>query len=69
MNSQNFPEAKLAWVIWQALEKLNSLLWDRYQKDFLSLATENEKLDHPSTDSDTEPIDESFPQDTTSSGT
>ena len=67
MNPQKPYEAKLAWAIWQALEKLNSLLWDRYQKDFLSLATENEEQHCHSTDSDTQPIDGSFPEDTTSS--
>ncbi len=45
MPSQTLPEAKLAWVIWQALEKLNDLLWDRYEKDFLSFATEEENQD------------------------
>jgi hypothetical protein len=42
MPSQPFPEAKLAWMIWQTLETLNSLLWDRYEKDFLSFAMEEE---------------------------
>jgi len=35
-------EAKLAWLIWQALEKLNGLLWDHYEKDFLSLVMQEE---------------------------
>ena len=35
-------EARLAWLIWQALEKLNARLWDRYQNDFLAFAMEDE---------------------------
>ena len=40
--SEPVPEAKLAWLIWQALEKLNGLLWDHYEKDFLSLVMQEE---------------------------
>jgi len=39
---QPVTEAKLAWLIWQALEKLNGLLWDHYEKDFLAFAMEDE---------------------------
>jgi hypothetical protein len=53
MTPQKTYEAKLAWAIWQALEKLNSLLWDRYQKDFLSLAMEEEDQAWESNTSDT----------------
>jgi hypothetical protein len=45
MPSQTLSEAKLAWMIWQALEKLNGLLWDHYEKDFLSFAMEEENQD------------------------
>jgi hypothetical protein len=69
MNPQKPYEAKLAWAIWQALEKLNSLLWDRYKEDFLSLASESQEQDGHSNDSDTQPIDDSSPEVTTSSGT
>jgi hypothetical protein len=54
MNPQEPYEAKLAWAIWQALEKLNGLLWDRYKEDFLSIATEKEDPHWESTTSDTE---------------
>ena len=67
MKTQNFPEAKLAWMIWQALEKLNSLLWDHYEKDFLSFALQEEGQDRKSTISDMEQIDGSFPEDSISS--
>ena len=66
MKPQDVSEAKLAWMIWQALEKLNSLLWDRYEKDFLSFAIQVEGQDRKSTLSDMEQIDGSFPEDSTS---
>ena len=52
MPSQPFPEPKLAWMIWQALEKLNGLLWDHYEKDFLSFAMEEENQDDGAIPSD-----------------
>ena len=52
MSSQPFPEAKLAWMIWQTLEKLDALLWDRYEKDFLSFAIEEENQDDEPTPQD-----------------
>ena len=67
MNPQKPYETKLAWAIWQALEKLNSLLWDRYQKDFLSLAMEEEDQGWDSTTSNIEPINGSLPGDSISS--
>jgi len=67
MKLQDVSEAKLAWMIWQALEKLNGLLWDQYEKDFLSFALQEEDQDPKSTISDREQIDGSFPEDSTSS--
>ena len=46
MKPQDVSEAKLAWMIWQALEKLNGLLWDHHEKDFLSFAPEKENQDY-----------------------
>ena len=69
MNPQNLPEAKLAWIIWNALQQLSDRLWDRYDKDFVSF-TMDENYEHwLSTLSDTERIDESSLGKTTSSGT
>ncbi len=42
MPTEPVTEAKLAWLIWQALETLNARLWDRYEKEFLSFAMEDE---------------------------
>ena len=66
MKPQDVSEAKLAWMIWQALEKLNSLLWDQYEKDFLSFALQEEDQDCKSTLSDMEQIHGSSLEDSTS---
>jgi hypothetical protein len=63
MKPQDVSEAKLAWMIWHALEKLNDLLWDHYEKDFLSFALEEEDQDKESITFDIEPIDNSFHDD------
>ena len=67
MKPQDVSEAKLAWMIWQALEKLNSLLWNHYEKDFLFFALQEEDQDRKSTLAGMEQIDGSFPEDSTSS--
>ena len=69
MNPQNLPEAKLAWIIWNALQQLSDRLWDRYDKDFVSFTIEENDQEWLSTLSDTERIDESSLGKTTSSGT
>jgi hypothetical protein len=69
MNPQNLPEAKLAWILWNALQHLSDCLWDRYDQDFVSFAMEENDQQWLSTLFDTEPIDGSSSQDTTSSGT
>ncbi len=33
-------EPRLAWALWQGLEKLSDLLWERYEEDFVKLAEE-----------------------------
>ena len=62
MTPKNVSEAKLAWMIWQALEKLNSLLWDHYEKDFLSFALQEDEQEYKTTLSDIKQIDESSPE-------
>jgi hypothetical protein len=68
MHPQNLPEAKLAWIIWNALQQLSDRLWDRYDQDFVSFTMEENDQEWLSTLSDTEPIDQSSPGGTTSSG-
>ncbi len=40
--SEPVTEAKLAWLIWQALQILSTRLWERYEKDFLSFDKQNQ---------------------------
>jgi DNA polymerase IIIc chi subunit len=61
MTPQNASEAKLAWMIWQALERLNSLLWDHYEKDFLSFTLQEEEQASKTTLSDMEPTQGASP--------
>jgi hypothetical protein len=42
MERQNCSEAKRAWVLWQLLQELNALLWDRYEKNFLEILIEED---------------------------
>ncbi len=47
MNSDDGVEIKLAWAISVALEKLSSLLWERYGDEFLELHMEEEEIAGP----------------------
>lgn len=67
MNPQNLQEAKLAWIIWNALQLLSDRLWDRYDQDFVSFVMEENDQKWLLTLFDTEQIDASSPGDTTSS--
>ena len=40
-SSATVLEPRLAWALWQGLEKLSDLLWDCYEEDFLDLAKEH----------------------------
>jgi hypothetical protein len=63
MKSQNVSEAKLAWMIWNALQQLSNRLWDRYDQDFLSFVMEENDQEWLSTLSNTYPIDDSPSED------
>ncbi len=39
-SSATVLEPRLAWALWQGLEKLSDLLWERYEEEFLKLAEE-----------------------------
>jgi hypothetical protein len=44
MKWENLTEAQIAWVLWNLHERLNSLLLDRYEKEFLNwIMDENER--------------------------
>ncbi len=53
MKSNDGVESRLAWAIFEALEKLNDLLWDRYGDEFLDFHMEDQKRAEPA-----EPIPE-----------
>ena len=35
MKSENLTAAQIAWILYNLHERLNSLLWDLYEKEFL----------------------------------
>jgi hypothetical protein len=46
MKWENLTEAQIAWILWNLHERLNSLLWDRYEKEFLNwVMNENERME------------------------
>ena len=36
-------EIQIAWEIWNLIEKLNDLLWDRYEDDFIKIYLREEE--------------------------
>jgi hypothetical protein len=40
MGTKDLSEAKLAWSLWQRLEELADLLWDRYEQEFQKFSLE-----------------------------
>ena len=36
-------EVQLAWTLWNLIEKLNDLLWDRYELDFIETHMKEEE--------------------------
>jgi hypothetical protein len=40
MKSENLTEAQIAWILWNLHDRLNDLLWDHYEKEFLDWATD-----------------------------
>ena len=36
-------EIQIAWEIWNVIEKLNNLLWDRYEDDFIEIYLRDEE--------------------------
>ena len=44
MRRETLAEAQVAWILWNLRERFNSLHWDRYEKESLNWAgDENEK--------------------------
>ena len=38
MKRENLTEAQIAWILWNLHDRLNDLLWDRYEKEFIDWA-------------------------------
>ena len=38
MKPKDLTEAQIAWILWNLHERLNQLLWTRYEKEFLDWA-------------------------------
>ena len=38
MKSENLTEAQIAWILWNLHDRLNDLLWNRYEKEFIDWA-------------------------------
>jgi hypothetical protein len=36
MKPENLTEPQIAWILWNLHERLNQLLWTRYEKQFLN---------------------------------
>ena len=61
MKPQPLSEAELAWLIYNKLEELSCLLWNRYDQDFVSFAMDENDEQWISTLADTHAIDDSSP--------
>ena len=44
-------QVQIAWQIWHLIGRLNDLIWDHYEKDFLEIV----KKEHDPTDQNDEP--------------
>jgi hypothetical protein len=40
---KKLTEAQLAWEIWNILAKLNDILWDHYEEEFMEIYLEEEQ--------------------------
>ncbi len=41
MKPDNLSEAQIAWILWNLQDRLKDLLWDRYEKEFLDWAMDD----------------------------
>lgn len=46
MNPQNTTEARLAWILWNISEELNSLLWKHFHEEFMRIVEQREEKAH-----------------------
>jgi len=50
MKLNDIPEARLAWILWNLHERLNDLLWERYEREFLDFILQEEQENDPQDD-------------------
>jgi hypothetical protein len=44
MKPEDLTEPQIAWILWNLHERLNNLLWNRYEKEFIDWAmAENDR--------------------------
>ncbi len=54
MNNQE--EIQTAWAIWHLMARLNQLIWNRYENEFIEQYLELEKEKHWQSQSDEDPL-------------
>ncbi len=59
MKAPDPSEAKLAWHLWNVLQQLSDLLWERYDQDFVSFTMEENYQQWRSTLADSHSSDDS----------
>ena len=50
MKLEDSPEARLAWTLCDLHERLNHLLWERYEREFLDFILQEEQGNDPQDD-------------------
>ena len=50
MKLNDIPEARLAWTLCDLHERLNHLLWERYEREFLDFILQEEQGNDPQDD-------------------
>jgi len=50
MKLKDIPEAQLAWILWNLHERLNDLLWERYEREFLDFVLQEKQENDPQDD-------------------
>jgi hypothetical protein len=50
MKLNDIPQARLAWILWNLHERLNALLWERYEREFLDFILQEEQENQPQHD-------------------
>ena len=54
-------EVRLAWTLWNLIAKLNDLLWDRYEHQFIDFLMKEEEQNYWDTLADNQEDDDNHP--------